>query len=140
MPVSGNRGTRFNPAQGDTQGPIWHRFDSSSGHVKVKCRDNATNQKFARCPQKSTDVFVRAVYFPSNCLRRSTCASLNGSLVCAYLQSFSGERPINLIRPSHLASKSRRATLPPSRFTTSSLRSCVRSCPSICAQVLTTFR
>src|SRR5258707_6848554 len=67
MPVSGNRGTRFNPAQGDTQGPIWHRFDSTSGNVKVKCRDNATNQKFARCPQKSTDVFVRAVYFPSNC-------------------------------------------------------------------------
>src|SRR6267378_5062472 len=74
-------------------------------------------------------------------LRRSTCTSLNGSVVCVYLQSFSGERSINSIRPLHLAqSKSRRATLLPSRFTTSSLPSCVRNCPSICVQVLTTFR
>ena len=28
-------------------------------------------------------------------LRRSTCTSLNGSAVCAYRQSFSGERHIN---------------------------------------------
>src|SRR6266704_1196989 len=74
-------------------------------------------------------------------LRRSICTSLNGSAVCSYLQSFSGQRPIHSIRPSHLAqTKSRRVTLPRSRFTTSSLPSYGRSCPSTCAQVLTTFR
>src|SRR6266852_2359364 len=74
-------------------------------------------------------------------LRRSTWTSQDGSVDCAYLRSFSGERSINSIRSLHLAqSRSRRAILPPLRFTTSSLPSCARSCPSTCAQVLTTFR